>query len=402
MIYLTCQLIEYVGKSREVKEMRVVIAIDSLKGSLTSVNAGEAISEGIKNIIPNAEVVVRPLADGGEGTVEALALGMGGRLETVEVLNSLGRPVKAIYGIIEQTKTAIIEMASAAGITLISTEERNPMITTTYGVGQIIRDAIKKGCRKFIVGIGGSATNDGGVGMLQALGYGFLDQRGKQIEFGAQGLERLVQITTEHVLPELSECTFKIACDVTNTLCGDKGCSVVFGPQKGATPSMITQMDKWLENYADLAKKTFPKADKSHTGTGAAGGLGFAFVAFTNAQLESGIKIVLEETKLEEYIKEADLVVTGEGRLDGQTVMGKAPIGVAEIGKKYQKKVIAFSGCVAEDAVVCNTHGIDAFFPILREPVSVEKACEPDYAKRNMVAATEQVFRLIRCYCCDK
>ena len=374
--------------------MKVVVAIDSLKGSLSSLEAGNAISEGIRKAYPEAQVEVRPLADGGEGTVEALALGMNGKLETVTVTGPLGKPVDAVYGVLDTT--AIIEMSAAAGITLVEEQERNPLKTTTYGVGEIIKDAIKKGCRHFIVGIGGSATNDGGIGMLQALGYGILDREGKQVPFGAQGLSEIDKITDEYVIPELKECTFRVACDVTNTLCGEQGASAIFGPQKGATPTMIMQMDKWLAYYAALSKEKYPHANMNQAGTGAAGGLGFAFLTYTNAVLESGIKIVLEETKLEEYVKAADIVVTGEGRLDGQTAMGKAPIGVAEIAKKYNKRVYALSGCVTEDAGVCNEHGIDAFFPILRSVVPLAEAMDKDNARENMVATTEQVFRLIK------
>lgn len=382
--------------------MNIVVAIDSFKGSLSSLGAGQAVFEGIRKVMPNARIEVRPIADGGEGTVEALTLGMNGRLEKVVVADPLGRPVEAVYGIIDRTQTAIIEMASAAGLTLISPKERNPLNTTTYGVGQLIRDAITKGCRKFIVGIGGSATNDGGVGMLQALGFGFLDKEGNPIAFGAKGLKNLTKITSDHVIPELSECAFRIACDVINPLCGDSGCSAVYGPQKGATADMILQMDQWLNDYADLAAQSFPNANKLQEGTGAAGGLGFAFLTFTKARLESGIKIVLEETGLEDYVKDADLVITGEGRMDGQTAMGKAPIGVAKIAKQYGKTVIAFCGCTTEDAILCNDHGIDAFFPILREAVSIEKACESEYARKNMTTAVEQVFRFIKCFCTDQ
>ena len=376
--------------------MKVTIAIDSLKGSLTSLEAGHAIKEGIKHVYSDADVIVRPLADGGEGTVEALTCGMGGTLETITVTGPLGTPVSCQYGIISETKTAIMEMSAAAGITLITAEERNPLKTTTYGVGEMILDAIKKGCRRFIVGIGGSATNDGGVGMLQALGYDFLDEAGTPIGHGAQGLASLSSIRADHVIPELSQCTFKIACDVNNPLCGPLGASAIYGPQKGATPEMIRQMDGWLANYAELAKAVNPAADANFPGTGAAGGLGFAFSTFTNAILESGISIVLEETKLEEYVKDADFVITGEGRLDGQTVMGKAPIGVAAIAKKYGKKVLAFSGCVTEDAVLCNEHGIDAFFPILRGVISLEEAMDREHARKNMIATVEQVFHLVR------
>lgn len=381
-----------------VVNMKIVVAIDSLKGSLTSLEAGEAIAKGVHDVMPSAEVMVRPLADGGEGTVEALALGMGGRLEKIAVTGPLGKPVEAIYGILDERKTAIIEMSAAAGITLVKENERNPLNTTTYGVGELIKDAITKGCRHFIVGIGGSATNDGGIGMLQALGYGILDKAGNQVAFGAKGLQEISDITDENVIPELKECEFKIACDVTNPLCGEQGCSAIFGPQKGATKEMIAQMDTWLETFAQKTKEKFQKADAEQPGTGAAGGLGFAFLSYTNAVLESGIKIVLEETKLEDYIKDADLVVTGEGRLDAQTAMGKAPIGVAAIAKKHHKKVIAFSGCVTEDAVVCNEHGIDAFFPILRGVVSLSEAMERENARKNMIATVEQVFRLIKIY----
>ena len=376
--------------------MKVVVAIDSLKGSLTSLEAGEAIQEGILRAISDAEVIVRPLADGGEGTVEALTRGMNGRYEKITVTDPLGRPTDAVYGILEDLHTAIIEMSAAAGITLIDAKDRNPMNTTTYGVGEMIKDAIGKGCRHFFIGIGGSATNDGGIGMLQALGYGMLDTEGKQVSLGAKGLAELVSITDEDVLPELKKFTFQIACDVKNPLCGEKGCSAVFGPQKGATHDMITQMDSWLGKYALLTANRYKKADFQYPGTGAAGGMGFAFLSYMNAELRSGVQIVLEETKLEEYVKDADIVVTGEGCLDGQSVMGKAPIGVAALAKKHHKKVIAFAGCVTEDAKVCNQNGIDAFFPILRNVVTREEAMHTDNAHRNMTDTAEQVFRLIK------
>ena len=375
--------------------MKVVVAIDSLKGSLSSLEAGEAIKTGVLKAMPNAEVFVRPLADGGEGTVEALALGMGGELKTVEVTGPLGEKVNCLYGILEESQTAIVEMSGAAGITLVSDELKNPLHTTTYGVGEVIKDAITNGCRHFIVGIGGSATNDGGIGMLQALGYGMLDKDGNQVPFGAKGIKEVVTITDDQVIPELKECTFRIACDVTNPLCGERGCSAVYGPQKGATPEMVKEMDAWLADYAKLVAAKYEKADANYPGTGAAGGMGFAFLAYTNAVLESGIKIILEETKLEDYVKDADMVITGEGRLDGQTAFGKAPIGVAKIAKKYDKTVLAFAGAVTKDAVVCNEHGIDAFFPILRRIQTLQEAMTPEIARDNMVTTVEQVFRLI-------
>ena len=376
--------------------MKVTVAIDSFKGSLSSMEAGNAVRTGIRRVYPDALVEVRPLADGGEGTVDALAAGMNGVIHEISVTGPLGEPVTARYGIIESTHTAIMEMSQAAGITLVPAEKRNPLFTTTYGVGEMIRDAMDKGCRRFIMGIGGSATNDGGVGMLQALGYDFLDKEGRQVPYGAQGLEILKTISDKIVLPELADCHFYIACDVTNMLCGDLGCSAVYGPQKGATPEMIVQMDQWLERYAALARQAFPKADPKQPGTGAAGGLGFAFLSFTNAVLESGIKLVLEETRLADYIKDADIVITGEGRMDAQTAMGKAPEGVARLAKTFGKPVLAFAGAVTRDAAACNNAGIDAFFPILRSVVSLEEAMDPKTAASNMVDTAEQVFRVMR------
>lgn len=376
--------------------MNVVIALDSFKGSLSSMEAGYAVSEGIKRVTPNAMITIRPLADGGEGTVDALVSGMNGMLHQIPVTGPIGEKIRSSYGIIEATQIAIIEMSSAAGITLVPANQRNPLHTTTYGVGELIKDAVKKGCRHFIIGIGGSATNDGGIGMLQALGFDFLDSYGCQVPLGAKGLAELARISDEHVLPELKDCDFQIACDVTNPLCGEEGCSTIYGPQKGATKTQIQDMDVWLSHYATLAKRAFPRANPLSPGTGAAGGLGFAFLTFTNATLKSGVNVILEETKLEDCIKSADIVITGEGRLDEQTVMGKAPIGVAKLAKKYNKTVIAFAGSVAPNARACNTHGIDAFFPILRNVGTLEDAMQLENAKANLMDTTEQVFRLIK------
>ena len=371
--------------------------MDSFKGSLTSMEAGAAVCSGILRVYPNAKISVLPMADGGEGTVEALTLGMGGELQSIKVTGpSDDQKITAQYGILRDKKTAIIEMAAAAGLTLLPLEKRNPLYTTTYGVGEILHDAIHKGCRHFIVGIGGSATNDGGLGMLQALGWQMLDNVGEAVPHNALGLERLAVIDDSTVLPELKECTFRIACDVTNPLLGPEGCSAVFGPQKGAPPDKISIMNEWLQHYAELAKAKYPQANPQTPGAGAAGGLGFAFLTFTRASLESGINIVMKETRLEEQIAAADLVITGEGRLDGQTVMGKAPIGIAHIAKKYEKPVIAFSGCVTPDARLCNTHGIDAYFPILRQVTTLSQALDPKNAQQNMTDTVEQVFQLIK------
>lgn len=376
--------------------MNITIAIDSFKGSLSSMEAGQAVAEGIRRVMPSAGIRIRPLADGGEGTTEALTAGLGGELKSLTVTGPLGRPVTASYGLIRERKMAVLEMASAAGLTLISQEERNPLEATTYGVGEMIRDAIGEGCRHFLVGIGGSATNDGGTGMLSALGFQFLDSEGHPIPLGAKGLENLARISTENARPELSQCSFHIACDVTNPLCGENGCSAVYGPQKGADPEMIRQMDHWMERYGDLAARTFPAADKEAPGAGAAGGLGFAFLTFLNGSLESGVGMVLKEINLKDDIRDADLVITGEGRLDAQTVMGKAPIGVAHLAKEYGKPVIAFSGAVTREAGLCNQHGIDAFFPIMRGVVSLQEALDPGEARINAADTAEQVFRLIQ------
>ena len=329
-----------------------------------------------------------------KGRYRLVTEGLGGTVVSVPVTGPAQKTVSCTYGVIEQAQTAVIEMSGAAGITLVSDTERNPLYTTTYGVGEVIQDAVLRGCRHFIIGIGGSATNDGGIGMLQALGFGLLDAEGKQVPFGAVGLESLTTITADHVLPELSECTFRIACDVTNPLCGSNGCSAVFGPQKGADAVMIKRMDTSLASYAALCRKTFPNVDAEIPGTGAAGGLGFAFQTFLSASLEPGIQIILDETRLRDDVRDADLVITGEGQLDGQTVMGKAPIGVAKLSKEYGKPVLAFSGCVTKDASACNAAGIDAFFPIMRSVVSLEEAMDIENAAENMTDTVEQAFRL--------
>ncbi len=376
--------------------MKTVIAMDSLKGSLTSMEAGQAAARGIRRADPQAQIVVRPLADGGEGTVTSLTGGMGGEYQTVVVTGPLGEPVECQYGILGETRTGVVEMSAAAGITLIPEEKKNPLYTTTYGVGEIIKDAIEKGCRRFIVGIGGSATNDGGAGMLQALGFGLFDLEGKQIPFGAEGLKKLHRIDASMAMPELDECQFLVACDVTNPLCGERGCSAVYGPQKGADKEMVNQMDQWLFRYAELAGKSGFHASPDYPGTGAAGGMGFAFLTFTNAVLESGIQIVLRETGLESYIKDADLFITGEGRLDGQTAMGKAPAGAAKLAKQYGIPVAALGGSVAKDGNICSEKGIDALFPIVRGPISLEEAMKPETAKENLSDTAEQVYRFMK------
>jgi len=375
--------------------MKIVIAIDSFKGSLSSYEAGIAVKRGILSALPDAETYVYPIADGGEGTVDALASIAGGEYVDIIVRDPLLRKINARYAFSKEKKLAVIEMAAASGLPLITSDERDPMVTSTVGVGEMIRDAIQKGARRFLIGIGGSATNDGGIGMLSALGYKFLDKNGELLVNGARMLSKLDSIDVSEALDVLSECEFSIACDVKNPLTGALGCSKIFAPQKGASEQDIALMDKWLENYADLTKKIYPKSDKNMPGAGAAGGLGFAFNAYLGARLRPGIELVTEEIGIEDKIQVADLVITGEGRLDGQSCMGKTPVGVARIAKKYGKPVIALSGAVTPDAIECNNFGIDAFFPILRAPISLEEAMESENAARNLSASVEQVIRLI-------
>jgi glycerate kinase len=375
-------------------KMKIVIAIDSFKGSISSIEAGTAVSKGIYRVFPDAEISIYPLADGGEGTVNALVNGLGGTFRNVFVSDPLGRGISAEYGILPD-KTAVIEMASAAGITLLSENERNPMHTTTYGVGQMIADAISHGCRNFIIGIGGSSTNDGGIGCLQALGFDMLDSNGKQVEFGAAGLSQLSYISDNNALPCLSECKFQIACDVTNPLYGENGCSAVFAPQKGADSAMVAELDKYMKKYAELTKGFNPTANPETAGAGAAGGLGFAFVSYLNASLESGIDLVLRKIKLEDAVRNADIVITGEGCLDAQSIMGKAPVGVAKLAKKYDKPVIAFCGIAKDENILCNNSEIDAYFPILRNICTTNDAMNPENAKRNLAFTAQQVFRII-------
>lgn len=374
--------------------MKIVIAMDSFKGSLTSPEAGEAVKAGALRAFPEAEMVVCPLADGGEGTAEALTTGLRGEKIRITATGPLGEPVQCAYGIAGDL--AVIEMAEAAGLTLVPAEKRNPLYTTTYGVGEMIRDAAARGCRRFIVGIGGSATNDGAAGMLQALGFDLLDDTGAPIPQGAVGLKKLHSIETKPVLPVLADCSFRIACDVENPLCGEKGCSAVYGPQKGAVPETIRQMDRWLCRYAELTRSVFPESNADFPGAGAAGGMGFAFSAFLGGKLESGIRIVMEETGLEEKIRSADLVVTGEGRMDEQTAMGKAPVGVAKLAAKHGKPTVAFAGGIGRGARACNEAGITAFFPAVRGVTTLEEAMDPEQARNNLADSAEQAFRMLK------
>lgn len=375
--------------------MNIVVAIDSLKGSLTSIEAGNAIRDGILRVMPDSRVQVKPLADGGEGTTEALVQGLGGEMISIDVHGPLQTPVHATYGILGDV--AIMEMASAAGIALVGKDLR-PLETTTYGVGEMIRDAIERGCRKFLVGIGGSATNDGGIGMLTALGYEFLDSRGNSVGRCTRDLASIASVKTENRIPQLATCKFQIACDVTNPLCGENGATYVYGPQKGVTENMRAELDAAMEHYASVTKKELGVDNAKAAGAGAAGGLGYAFLSYLDGELQPGIDLVMEAVDMEQAIQQADLVFTGEGRLDCQSAMGKAPVGVAALAKKYGVNVIALAGSVTDDAAICNERGIDAFFPILRSVVTLDEAMQPETARKNLRCTAEQIMRLIAAF----
>ena len=375
--------------------MKVVIAIDSLKGSLSSMEAGTAIKDGILAAKPDAEVIVKPLADGGEGTTDALIEGMNGERIDLTVTGPMHTPVDAYYGYLKDTNTAVMEMASAAGITLVPDSEKNPLLATSYGVGEMINDAIQRGCRNFIIGIGGSVTNDGGIGMLKALGVRFLDENGEDAGEGGQALAKVARIDVSGMNPLLKECHIQIACDVNNPLCGENGSTYVYGPQKGVTEDMKKTLDEAMAHFARVTSETLENDYMNTPGAGAAGGLGYAFLAYTGAALTPGIELILDAVGLEEELSGADVVVTGEGRLDFQTAMGKAPVGVARLAKQYNAKVIAFAGSVTKEATACNKEGIDAFFPILRSVCTLAEAMDPVAARNNMTATVEQVFRLL-------
>lgn len=375
--------------------MKVVVAIDSFKGSLSSIEAGQAVKAGVLAAHPDANVIIKPLADGGEGTTDAFIEGLGGQRIDLTVTGPMGSPVSCYYGYLEKDKTAIIEMASASGITLVPAHQKNPLTASTRGVGEMILHALEQGCRHFIIGIGGSATNDAGIGMLKALGYSFLDEQGFDVGEGAQALGKVASIDAKNRHPLLDDCQFRIACDVTNPLCGENGATYIYGPQKGVTEAQKESLDQDMAHFADVTETTLNCAYKNYPGAGAAGGLGFAFLSYLHASLSPGVELILDAINLSDALNGADIVVTGEGQLDRQTAMGKAPVGVAKLAKAHGAKVLAFSGSVTKEAVACNQAGIDAFFPILRRIVTLEEAMDPSTARSNMTASVEQVFRLL-------
>jgi len=354
--------------------MKIVVAPDSFKGSLTAVEVADAIGQGVREIFPEAKIIKIPMADGGDGTVQCLVNATGGEILKEKVVGPLGDEVWASYGILGDKKTAVIEMAEASGLTLVPEDKRNPLITTTYGTGQLIKAALDQGCRKMIIGIGGSATNDGGAGMVQALGVKLLDREGKEIGFGGGELKKINRINISNLDNRLSETEVLIASDVSNPLCGPKGAARIYGPQKGATPEIIEELDKSLVHFAEIIKRDLNKDIKDMPGAGAAGGLGAGLMAFLDAELKPGIEIMIEIVKLEQAIKDADLVITGEGKIDSQTIYGKAPIGVAKIAKKYNIPVIAVAAIVGDDADIVHKYGINTLISVTEKPMRLDES----------------------------
>ena len=373
---------------------KVVIAIDSMKGSLSSIEAGQAFARGVRQAV-QCEIAISPLADGGEGTAEALVEGLGGVWKTVVVQDPAGNPVTASYGWIAEEKKAIIEIAAAAGLTLVPPEARDIRRASSGGIGMMIRHAVSQGCRDFIIGIGGSAVNDCGIGMLHMLGVSFLDHEGRVLGMRGEDCGAVASISTQSMIPELRECRFQIACDVKNPLYGSTGASFVFGPQKGGTQEDVEDMEKMHRHFARKTYEVLGKDCADYPGAGAAGGLGFAFLAYLGADLEPGIEIVMRATGLEEQIRDADYVVTGEGCLDAQSVMGKAPIGVARIAKKYGVPVLAVAGSILPESRVCNEKGIDAYFSILPRTMTPKEAMDKKRAEEHVQNTAEQLFRLL-------
>lgn len=377
--------------------MKILIMIDSFKGSLSSSDAGNIIKDEIEKLNPREDIIVLPVADGGEGTVESMSELDGASLIEVQVENPLFEKILGNYVIIKDKNLAIMEMSQAAGLVLIK-DRLSPLRASTYGVGTMIKDALDKGIRNFIIGIGGSATNDGGVGMLQALGFRFYDKNANEIHPSNEGLKDLSKIDLSNADPRLKECSFKIACDVDNPLTGKRGSAKVYGPQKGANPKEVETIDDNLSLFHKKTMEVITNADDIYPGVGAAGGLGYAFKNYLGAELSPGIELILQMLNVKDYLSEADLVITGEGKMDFQSSMGKAPTGVAKLAKAYGSKVIAFAGVVDNDAVEVNNYGIDAFFPILDQIRSVEEAMETKKAEENLRRCVNQVFRLIYLY----
>lgn len=374
--------------------MRIIVAPDSFKGSVSAVSVANAMEQGILSVFPKAEVIKVPIADGGEGTIEALIVATGGQLLTQTVIGPLGESVEACFGILGDGETAVIEMATASGLPLVPLEKRDPRITTTYGTGQLIKAALDRGIRKLIIGIGGSATNDGGMGMARALGVKFLDMVGNFLPSGGASLEQLVTIDISQIDSRLAETTIVVACDVDNPLCGPRGATAVYGPQKGATLEMVAQLDAALANYASIAKKATGKDVAECSGAGAAGGLGAGLLFFTNAKLLPGVDIILEAVHFSDIVKTANFVITGEGCTDFQTAYGKAPVGVAKIAKDHHVPTLCLSGSLGtryEEVLKC---GIGGLMSIIPRPMNLAE-CMTD-APELIERATERLCQVVK------
>lgn len=379
------------------KDLVIVLAPDSFKESMTAKEVCEAMERGIRKANSQIRCIHVPMADGGEGTMQSLVDATGGRVYSKEVVGPLGNNVVAEYGILGNGEIGVIEMASASEIHLVDSEKRNPLITTTFGTGQLIKACLDKGVKKLLIGIGGSATNDGGAGFIQALGGRLLDENGDDLSYGGGALAKLHTIDLSNLDERLKYVSVEVACDVNNPLCGKEGASYVFGPQKGATREMIEILDQNLSHYAEVIKEQLGKDVISKAGAGAAGGLGAGLMAFLDVKLKSGIEMVIEYANLEEKVRDADMVWTGEGSIDFQTQYGKTPLGVAMIAKKYNKPVIALAGRVGNDIDVLYDKGIDAIFGIMRGVTSIEEALVK--GPENVEKTSENIIRLLNISC---
>lgn len=374
--------------------MNIVIAPDSFKESLSALDVARAIEAGFREVFPDAHYLKVPVADGGEGTVQALIDATGGTRRTLTVTGPTGTAIEAAYGLTESTGLAVIEMAAASGLERVPVDARDPRVTTTFGTGQLIRDALDAGARHFVIGLGGSATNDGGAGLLQALGVRLLDADGRDLGPGGAALARLARIDVAGLDPRLAACRIDVACDVTNPLVGPTGASAVFGPQKGATPAMVEELDRCLRRFAEVIHRDLGKDVADIPGTGAAGGLGAALLAVLGARLRPGCEVVTDAIELERLVAGADLVITGEGRTDGQTLYGKTPVGVARVAARCGVPVIGLSGALTLDSAAVHAHGIDAVFAAVRRPCTVDEALRD--AAVNLRSAARNVAAALR------
>jgi len=373
---------------------KILIAPDSFKESLSATQVAFAISEGIKKVIPDAEIACIPMADGGEGTVEAVVTATNGKLIPTNSVDALNRPIESYYGVLGDGKTAVIEMAAASGLELLSPEERNPLITSTYGTGILLKAAMDAGYTDIILGIGGSATNDGGAGLAQALGYNLQDKDGNEIDPGGGSLNKVCQIGTSNVHPQLRNVRIKVACDVRNPLLGASGATRVYGPQKGADPEMLETLETNMTNYAQILELTFGTKFADIPGAGAAGGLGAGLMAFCNAEIVSGFELISQITSLESKIQSANLIFTAEGKIDSQTAYGKTISGIAHLGKKYGVPVVALAGIVSDDLTELYEQGVTSVFAIADRPMSLEES--KSRAVELLSGISEQIMRLIQ------